>query len=258
MINPQQMTYPAPKLTSPTYHGLYPIDFVLETIIRVGLEWFRTTPEAPKLVYGHLMAPWLAEKYGEAKIQEIAAFIAKYKIEVVQHWAQIPQVLPCFSIQLLDGSEDLQKVGMADFARTADVLNMENAIVGRSEVGYEPMLDNIHIGIHTESTPDLAKYLYYLLIYILNAFKVQLEARGLQLGTFRATDLSKLQEYLPNTVYSRFVNFTCLSISTYDKGGVPIIEKILGVHVPEGSDATSDNVVDPTKGLLLNEEDGNG
>lgn len=227
-----QYQYPAPPSNEEFHYGLYPVDFILETIIRGGIEWFKTDSTAPKKVFGHLMSPWLNTKYGEAKINEIAAFVRKYDITVVQHWALIDQSVPHISIQLLDGSEMVERAGLADFQKTIDTLNMENEVIGRTEVGYAPVLDNIQIGIHAITTPDLVKYLYYLVIYILNSFKPELEARGMQLGTFRATDLSRMNEYLPENMYSRFINFTSFSIASFDKGIVPIVERIIGITVP--------------------------
>lgn len=54
----------------------------------------------------------------------------------------------------------------------------------------------------------------------------------MQLGTFRATDLSRMNEYLPENMYSRFINFTSFSIASFDKGLVPIVENIIGMTTP--------------------------
>lgn len=235
MINPAFLRYPPLPPEENKELGIFPVDFLLETIINAGLEWFRTTPEAPKEVFGHLRTPYLSGKYGEAKIEEIAAYIRKYEIRVVQHFALIDQTVPSISIQLLDGSEMTERAGLADFKETIDVLDADDVVKGRTEIGYAPVMDNIQIGIHAINTPDLTKYIYYLVIYILCSFKPELEARGLQLGTFRATDLSRLNDYLPENMYSRFINFSVFTIASFSKGIVPIVEKIMGVHVNPAS-----------------------
>jgi len=97
----------------------------------------------------------------------------------------------------------------------------------------------------------LTKYLYYLVIYILNAFKPQLEERGLQLGTFRATDLSRMNDYLPENMYSRFINFTVFSIARFDKGDVPIIEKIIGLHLDENPVFQEGSDIDLETGITV-------
>lgn len=227
--------YPPVSPTVEEFYGVYPVDFLLETILKAGLEWFRTDPLAPNYVFGHLNSPYLA-KYGQPKIDEIAAYIKKYDIKIVQSWALIATAVPCISIQLLDAGEMIERTGFADFERMADTLNMEGEVSGRREVSYCPITDNIHLGIHCQDSPDLAKYLYYLIVYVLNSFKPQLETRGMMLGTFRATDLSRMNEYLPENLYSRFINFTIFTIASFDKGVVPIIEQFMGINIAPASE----------------------
>ena len=223
--------YPSVPVKEELLFGVYPVDFLLETLLLHGMDWFRTDTKAPSLVYGHLKSLWLSDKYGQAKIDEIKAFIDKYEIRIVQHFALIEQALPCISIQLLDSSEMTERAGLSDFQGQIDVLNAENDVSGREEVGYAPINDSIHIGIHSSITPDMVKYLYYLVIYILSAFKPQLEQRGMILGTFRATDLSRMNEYLPQGVYSRFINFQVFTFAKFSKGDVPIIDEIIGLNM---------------------------
>lgn len=237
MIGQIFLQYPPPKQEADNTLGLYPVDFLLETILKAGLEWFRTDPKAPYEVFGHLKSDFLNGKYGEAKIIEIANYIKKYDIKVVQHWSLIDQNYPSITVQLLDGSEMTERAGLTDFQGQIDIRDAENNILGRTGLGYTPMTDSMHIGIHAINTPDLVKYIYYLVVYVLSAFKPELEARGLQLGTFRATDVSRLNDYLPENMYSRFINFTVFTIASFSKGSVPIIEKIMGVHVAHGPDS---------------------
>jgi|GEM_PF-6991291 len=249
------LSYPPPLITEDEGTGLFPVDFLLEDALRVGFDWFKTDPKAPNAVFSHLGTKFLSTKYGQAKINEIAAFIKKYDIRIVQHFSMIDEQMPTISIQLLDSSEMTERTAFADFAGTIDALNEQNEVIGRSEIKYTPVFDNVHIGIHTSNTPDLCKYLYYLIVYILLLFKPELEKRGLQLSTFRATDISKLNEYLPSNIYSRFINFSTYSVAKIDAGSLPMIknfqvqvvgeESVLGVELPEsGADKVGISVVD--------------
>lgn len=229
-INQNQFIYP-PIIEESFLPGVYPVDFIVETILRAGINWFLTDPEAPGLVFGQLKAPWLS-KYGEPKINEISAYIAKYDIKIVQHFSLVAQSVPCISIQLLDGNEEEARAALDDHMEMQDAIGENNAVAGRQQFGYAPIIDNVHIGIHAHTTPDLTKYLYYLIVYVLSSFKPQLQERGLNLTTFRVTDISKLNEYLPENIYSRFINFSMWTMAPFRKGKVPIIERILGVHVP--------------------------
>lgn len=250
--------YPPENAECPVFSGVFPVDFILESILTGGLEWFRTASDAPNLVFEHLKAPWLNERYGQAKIDEIAAYIRKYQIPVVQSWALIADQVPCISIQLLDGSEATERAALADHAGEVDVLDASDAVLGRTNIGYSPIVDAVHIGIHNINTPDLTKYLYSLVVYILSSFRPEFEKRGLLLGTFRATDVSRLNEYLPENMYSRFINFTCFSTARFSKGCAPIIEKIIGLSVAPGPsvlfDESSDTGISET-GITVTETD---
>lgn len=234
-LPPGAFQYPAPPDNMEEYFGVHPVDFSLEAVLRAGIDWFLTDPEAPNLVFGHLKSSWLDARYGQEKIDDISDFIKKYDIPVVQHWSLIAEKAPCISIQLLDANEEESRAALNDHKEMVDVLDIENNVIGRTQIGYAPIVDQIHIGIHANQTPDLAKYLYYLIIYLLNGFKSQFQAKGMMLSTFRATDISRMNEYLPENIYSRFINFSCFTIAPYKKDSLPIIEEILGVHIPEDS-----------------------
>lgn len=238
MLGQGSFEYPPPNLEAVQRYGIYPVDFLLEAILRSGIDWFLTTPDAGNQVFGHLTSPILDSRYGQAKIDEISSYIRKYEIVIVQHFSLMDARMPSISIQLLDGSEATERAGLADFQQQIDALDANNFVKGRTEVGFSPIIDNIHIGIHTIDTPDLTKYLYYLVAYILNVFKPEFDRLGIYLTTFRATDLSRLNDFLPENMYSRFINFQALTMASYDRGSLPIIEKILGAHIasPDQSD----------------------
>jgi hypothetical protein len=236
--------YPPPPSNEPLVYGVLPVDFLLETILDAGIAWYRSNINNSKVVFGWLGTSWLNSKYGQAKIDEIWNYINKYELPIVQHFALIDQTRPCISIQLLDGSEMIERTGLADHGGVVDTI-VGGELTGRKEIRYSPIVDNIHIGIHVINTPDLAKYIYYLVIYILNAFKPQLEERGLQLSTFRATDISRLNEYLPENMYSRFVNFSVFSIAKIDAGDMPIVDEILGIHMTDEPTPILDQNGDP-------------
>jgi len=255
MIQPQQLQFPPLPDPEDQGTGVFPVDFLIEDVLRVGLKWFLSDPSAPDAVFSHLSTQFLDPKYGEAKVQEIISFLKKYQLNIVQSFAMIPQQLPCLSIQLLDGREDIPHTGLNDHEGYADVLNANQEVMGRSQIKYSPISDTVHIGIHTADTPDLTKYIYYLVVYILLLFKPDLRERGLHLSTFAATDLSKLNEYLPSNVYSRFINFSCISFARIDAGQLPIVKKFVGVNI-----APSDSVYGTGDGIPagINVDGGSG
>ena len=225
-ISPSRLIYP-PPVGEDFREGLYPIDFILEDILKGGIAWFKNNADAPRQVFGQLEAPWLAKKYGTDKINEIANFINKYDIRVVQHFSLIDQSVPSISILLGQGEEEESRAGLDDFLKEVDTINEVNQqIESRETYGYIPVSDHIQIGIHSINTPDLTKYLYYLVIYLLNVFKMELQERGLLLTTFRATDISRLDDRLPENMYSRYVHFSAFTTAFFVKHKVPTLKDI--------------------------------
>lgn len=254
MIKPSMLTYPPSASTEDQGTGLYPVDFLIEDVLRVGFKWFLTDPDAGAQVLSHLATPYLSGKYGQAKINEVVDYLKKYELRIVQHWSLIGEQMPCISIQLLDGGEMPERAGLADFEGQVDALNAQSEVMGRQELRYSPVSDTVHIGIHTGNTPDFCKYLYYVVIYILLLFKDDLETRGLQLGTYRATDLSRLNEYLPANVYSRFINYTVFSIARVNTGKLPIVKEFAGLSIePPGASDSGDTIDNIQTGISLDD-----
>jgi hypothetical protein len=70
-----------------------------------------------------------------------------------------------------------------------------------------PLIENIQIGIHAGEETNLCKYMYYMLLYFLQSRRMELENIGVQLHTFSVTEFTKILDYMPDNVMSRFVNF---------------------------------------------------
>lgn len=70
-----------------------------------------------------------------------------------------------------------------------------------------PMFESIQIGIHAGENTNMAKYLYYMLIYFLQSRRMELENIGIQIHTFTVTEYAKVMDFLPDNIINRFVNF---------------------------------------------------
>lgn len=207
--------------------GVYPMDFILEAVIKAGIEWFRSDAEAPNLVFGQLDQPYLA-RYGSAKITELKNYIINTDIKVVQSFRLVNSETPHITIQLASGSEDIPKTALDDAMGDIKNLTMAGDTLESTDlVGYSPITESVLIGLHTGNTPDLPKYLYMLVVYILSAYKYDLMTKGIYLGTFNMTDLSRLNDYLPENIFSRFMTFTASSNASWKKGNLPQLDIVL-------------------------------
>ena len=219
-------TYPVKQKVDQPVYGLYPTDFLIESFLESGLKWFRKTPAAAAQVYGNLLRPEIAGRYGQDKIDEISSYINDHEIKIIQSFPQDGASFPIISINLQQGVEEVPQAALGDFAGEIDTLDSIGGIVSRNEQTYIPFQDSVLIGIHAAGSPDKVKYLAYLVTYILASSRKQFEKIGLYGLTFSATDLSKLNDFLPENVFSRFVTVQVGSKALVKAGEVPVLESI--------------------------------
>ena len=237
--------YPPRTVKKDCATGVIPIDFLVERTIERGIEWFRKDPSAAGKVFAHLLDADLADKYGQSKINEIQKYIIDTEIDVKQSFPIEDAEVPMISINLQSSTEMIAQAGLDDYAGAVFALGVDGSRIGGVEQGYTPIRDEVLIGIHASASPDKTKYLYYLVIYILNAFKDQLESRPGKLNslfniTWRATDMSRLNEWLPSHIFSRFVTLTAEHYAIFDKAApVPFVDNFnveVEVEVETGVD----------------------
>ena len=234
--------FPPPLVDKKCVTGIIPIDFYLERQLEIGLHWFRTTQDAPNEVFGHLIDEFLNDKYGQPKIDEIAKYIRETEIDVKQSFPMEDEEVPSISINLQSSMEIPNYVALDKHAGQIPTLGSDGSIKGSAQLGYTPIRDDVLIGIHATGSPDKVKYLYYLVTYIINAFREQLEDRPDKINSlfnisWRATDISRLNEYLPTHLFSRFVTVTADHYAIFNKVPVPFINNFdvrVDVDVDEG------------------------
>lgn len=244
MLTPERSVFewPPPLVDRECVTGMIPIDFYLERQLETGIEWFRNTPTAPNIVYAHLIDEWLNDKYGQSKIDEIAEYIRTTEIDIKQSFPFEDEESPSVSINLQSSVEVENYAGLENHAGIVPTLGSTGDIKGGKNLGYTPVRDEVLLGIHSTGTPDKTKYLYYLVTYIINAFRIQLEDRPGKINSlfnvkWRATDISRLNEFLPSNLYSRFVTVTADHFAIYDKADSPFIGDInVRVDVDDGVD----------------------
>ena len=226
--------FPQPSSAVADRFGIYPTDFIVESILDEKLKWFRSTPKAEHDVFGRLLMPQIAKRYGEAKIAEIAKYIRDTDIRIIQAFPAEDAQMPMISINLGDSAEAEQYSGLNRFAGHVDNLGPTGNVVGRQEVGYIPIQDSILIGIHASGTPDKVKYLYQFVAYSLASSISQFEAMGFFSVTQRATDMSRFNEYLPANIFTRFMTLTLTTMPRFKKDVVPMVDSIVvNVGVPD-------------------------
>lgn len=224
-------SYPAPETEIDKHMGIYPCDFLLEQALDSGFDWFRKTPGAGSMVFGNLTRPELNSRYGQPKIDEITAFVKNTQIRILQSFPVDDQQAPVLSINMNSSSETQELGGLNRFAMRLEDLASTGEVMGAREVGYHPVTDSLLVGIHAVGSADKVKYIYYLTLYVLMSLRAQLEETGMFNMTFQATDLSRLNDFLPANMFSRFITVNFTSLALFDKGNAPIVTGFdLNVH----------------------------
>lgn len=203
-------------------------EIVVQRVLQRGLKNLRENPDAFNEIFGQFLCSELTTDYGQAYLDEIRQFIFETKIPVVQAWALNPQRIPCYSIHLANEAEDEQKAAIGDFYGDAE----DNTVSTGVFTVY------IDIGIHGNKTGDMVIWMYYVLAYIMFKEKLIAEKLGLQLHTWSASDHQRVDQKLPENVWTRRVRFKCTTQNWLAQEPFVEVEDTVVTVVPDriGSD----------------------
>lgn len=215
--------YPQPLARPDDLYGLYPTDFIVEHVLDEALADFRRRPEAAADVFGRLMMPEVSKRYGQKKIDEIATYLRSVEIRIIQSFPVEDTQMPIISINLGDSISVDPEEGLGRHAGQLDTLGPDGDVVGREEIGYIPIQDSLLIGIHAVGTPDKVKYLYYLVAHALAVSFERFAEMGFFDVSLRATDMSRFNDLLPESVFTRFLTLSMKSLPKFKKGQVPMV-----------------------------------
>lgn len=129
----------------------------------------------------------------------------------------------------------------------APVSDTWNAHYGRSRFN-----DSYEIGVHGNSQPTEAIWLSQIVEYILLKYKAKLfEQRGLILSTFSEGNVSRNENYLADTVYSRYFSVNFQSETTWIESIAPKIAKVNGGVYIIDDKATPQSILDTQPDWLV-------
>ena len=106
--------------------------------------------------------------------------------------------------------------------------------------------ETISLGVHARNDVHIAKYLYYLLTYILKSRMDSLIQRGIHLDFGVGGVFDRADEYQGENVFSRFMEVNCITEFDWDQEQVSLIDNFdLTIRAPDGTTPTSTTVVKP-------------
>jgi hypothetical protein len=100
--------------------------------------------------------------------------------------------------------------------------------------------ETISLGIHARNDVHIAKYLYYLITYILKSRMSSLIQRGIHLDFGVGSVFDRNDEYQGENVFSRFMEVNCITEFDWDQDQVVLIDNFdLTIKAPDGITDTS-------------------
>jgi len=214
-------------------------DLVVETVLREGLENFKNPLNIDArlaVLYDQLKESFLNTEYGQAELDRFKTFLTDNKIDIVQSYRLIQERIPCISINSSNAAENTGRAFIGDYTGDVDEV-VGGVIVDRKEQNTIPIQDKIEISIHTaDPAGNVAlRWLHALVLFLLFSQKKLLEDRGIDLSTFSSTPFSRVVEYLPENVYSRFITFDSLNYIQWTEKDSQVVLTNIDIHGGPGA-----------------------
>jgi len=276
-------------------------EFVIETILRDGLNELRLTPDKLDDVFSLFTSAFFNNQYGQEKIDEIKTYIQNNQIKLSQALSLTPVDMPCITIQLVSSEEPEDEQNFSnmlpeeDEDKEPDVLidpvtpTAYDIITGKLSIadgsdlsmvcpnlvfvdasdqefeigsgnsnlsgnkfinigpGKEPdisaagkivssikitrtdrrkirLREVISLGCHAANNVHLAKFLYYIVVYIIKSRQLSMENRGLALDSHTASIFDREGQFEGEHIFSRFIQLNVLTTFTWDQEQVNLID----------------------------------
>lgn len=276
-------------------------EWVVETILRDGLNELRLNPDRLDDLFGVFTNTYFNNQYGQAKIDEIKTYIVNNQIKITHALNLAPSDFPCFSISLQEANEeeDLQQFSNLgeelDESTTPTVIvpvvtpisydrptgklvvnpsadlsmvrpglvfvdafgtkftigsgnsnlagnkyiniganenpdmsgsgRIESGIaIKRSDIRTIRLRETILLGCHATNNLHLAKYMFYILLYILKSKQEVLETRGIHLDSNIGQVFNREAEFEGEHVFSRSIQLRCITEFSWNQGEVSLID----------------------------------
>lgn len=73
------------------------------------------------------------------------------------------------------------------------------------------LTESLVLGLHAKDNPSECRYWYYVIMYLLASSRLTFERKGLQIHSASATDFNRMLDFMPEGVFTRFINLTFLT-----------------------------------------------
>lgn len=207
-------------------------DFIVQTVIQEALEEIANNSAIFDALFVEFKKAHFSSTYGQKEIDSIKSFFMKKQIKVVTSWSQVQSKYPCYSVQLSASGEIDAESSLGDYLY--DQYSNEGEVVNvlgngndypqqtptydeKNEVYGAPIQESVLIGCHGVDKPNVARYMAWVLHYILRSKMQTFIERGIDRISLQFTDFNGANEYLPEQVFTRFCTFRGVHYLTFNK-----------------------------------------
>jgi len=208
-------------------------DFVLQKTIKEALTTIANSESTISFLFGQFTESHLSDIYGQKEIDSVIEFLTKDKIKTVTSFNMVDANSPCYSIQLLNNQEIDNEAVLDDFGEEVfldedgdavqkypssltypEVIPAHDSKVDQS---FSAIQESLLIGCHAPDHPNMARYMAWLLQYIIRSNKNTLIERGLNRISIGFSDFNRANEYLPDNIFTRFGTFNCVHYLSFNE-----------------------------------------
>lgn len=212
-------------------------DLVIESVIREGLEDIRTNANARlPVIYSQLLSTFLSANYGQGEIERFKSYLLNEKIDIVFSYRDISARIPCICIQPIAGQEDVPRSFFGNFSGQVDTY-LGGAVIDRKDENSIPLREGLQISVHTTDPggPTALRWLFASTIYFLASNTKKLTERGVENATFSISDFSRVNDLLPENIYSRYLTVTYMSYFSWTEADSQILLDTIDLHGGPGA-----------------------
>lgn len=206
-------------------------DFVVQKVILEALEKISNDSSVLEALFVELKKDYFLDTYGQSEIEEIRKYFETKKIKVVNAFTMVEQNVPTYSIQLLQNREITAEASLGDFLETEFIGDDEEIDMypssleypkvdpefdSKNEVFGTPIQESVTIGCFGR-TPNAARYMSWILHYILRSNLNTFINRGLDRLDIGFTDFTRQNDRMPENVYARFCTLTYVHYLSFKK-----------------------------------------
>ncbi len=187
-------------------------EIILQKVIKMGIADLKQDPITFNEIFDSFNNELLEDSYGENYINSMWNWFSSTNIPVIQAWSFDSKKVPSISVALKNEQENEQQAALGDFIM--EDFDETGQKIGDANMGVFNV--NLEIGLHAiKGLGDNILWMYYIVKYILFKYKIVIEAFGLHLQTFAASDYSPNPNSFGDNVFTRTISFRATVHQTY-------------------------------------------